>query len=78
MVALAEAASGREAEEGRTVFSAPGGGTRVGATLSALPFDLWSDPAATGLECVPYLVTGALVVADVSVFDNGLPVERTL
>ena len=45
MVALAEAARGREAEEGRTVFAAPGGGTRLGDELSTLPFELWSDPA---------------------------------
>ena len=36
--------SGREAEEGRSVFSAPGGGTEVGESLSPLPFDLRSDP----------------------------------
>ena len=75
MVGLAEAASGRQAEEGRTVFSAPDGRTRVGETLMALPFDLWSDPAATGLECAPFLATSASS-SDVSVFDNGLPIER--
>ncbi len=45
MVALAFAAGGRDAEDGTTVFSRPGGGTRVGDRLSALPFDLRSDPA---------------------------------
>ena len=44
MAGLAEAMSGQDAEDGRTVFSRPGGGTRVGDTLAALPFDLWSDP----------------------------------
>jgi predicted Zn-dependent protease len=75
MVGLAEAAGGREAEEGRTVFSAPDGRTRVGETLMALPFDLWSDPAAADLECAPFLATSASS-SDVSVFDNGLPIER--
>jgi predicted Zn-dependent protease len=74
-VALAEAASGREAEEGRTVFSAPGGGTRLGDAVSSLPFALWSDPGAAGIECAPFLATPASS-SDVSVFDNGLPVGR--
>jgi predicted Zn-dependent protease len=73
---LGEATSGREAEEGRSVFSAPGGATRVGESLSPHPFSLRSDPFAEGLECTPFLVTGASG-QDVSVFDNGLPLERT-
>jgi len=76
VVALSEALSGRDAEEGRSVFSAPGGATRVGEALSSLPFDLRGDPAASGLECAPFLVTGASGT-DVSVFDNGLPVGPT-
>ena len=75
MMYLLDATSGREAEEGRTVFSSPGG-TRLGEQLTPLPFDLWSDPGAPGLECTPFLVTGASG-ADVSVFDNGHPLERT-
>jgi predicted Zn-dependent protease len=75
MVSLVEASGGREAEEGRTVFSAPGGGTRVGEVLASLPFDLWSDPAAAELECAPFLTT-AVSSSDLSVFDNGLPLER--
>jgi predicted Zn-dependent protease len=70
------AASGREARDGRTVFSAPGGATRIGERLSALPFELRSDPAERGLECSPFLVAHASG-ADVSVFDNGLPVAAT-
>lgn len=76
MLFLAASAGGREAEEGRTVFSRPGGGTRIGETLTPLPFELWSDPAAEGLECTPFLATGASS-ADVSVFDNGMALERT-
>ena len=44
MVLAGAATSGREAEEGRSVFSAPGGGTRVGESLSPHPFTLRSDP----------------------------------
>ena len=76
MVPLGDATSGREAEEGRSVFSAPGGTTRVGESLSSQRFSLRSDPFAEGLECTPFLVAGASG-QDVSVFDNGLALERT-
>jgi predicted Zn-dependent protease len=76
MLFVAGAASGRESEEGRTVFSKPGGGTRLGEPLTPLRFDLWSDPAEPGLECAPFVVTTASS-ADASVFDNGLPLGRT-
>ncbi len=69
-------ATAREASEGRTVFSRPGGGTRVGGKLSALPLDLYSDPAAEGLGCAPFLLARTSG-PDTSVFDNGLPLERT-
>ena len=49
---------------------------RVGESLSPLPFSLRSDPFEPGLECTPFLVTSASG-QDVSVFDNGLPLERT-
>ena len=71
-VELTEALGGRDAEDGSSVFSAPGGGTRIGDALSPSPFRMWSDPALAGVECAPFLVAGASG-ADVSVFDNGLP-----
>ena len=73
MVVLSHALSGRDAEDGRSVFSAPGGATRLGEVLSPLPFRLRSDPAEPGLECAPFVIATASG-ADVSVFDNGLPV----
>jgi predicted Zn-dependent protease len=73
---LGEATGGREAEEGRSVFSAPGGGTRIGETLSEVAFDLRSDPKERGLECEPFLATTASG-SDVSVFDNGMALEAT-
>jgi predicted Zn-dependent protease len=76
MVVLSQALSGRDAEDGRSAFSAPGGGTRLGDTLSTLPFVLRSDPAAPGIECIPFVVATASGT-DVSVFDNGLPVAPT-
>ena len=69
-------AGGRAAADGHTVFSRPGGGTRVGERLSPHPVQLFSDPAHPGLQCAPF-VTAAASGPDRSVFDNGLPRGRT-
>jgi predicted Zn-dependent protease len=69
-------ASGRDAAEGRTVFSKPGGGTRVGEKLAGLPLTLRSDPNEPGLECPPFVVAHSSG-GDQSVFDNGLPTRAT-
>ncbi len=69
-------ASGRDAAEGRTVFSKPGGGTRIGEKLAELPLTLRSDPDEPGLESVPFVLAHASG-DDASVFDNGLPLEAT-
>ncbi len=66
----------RDAHEGRTVFSRPGGGTRVGETLASLPVRLFSDPAAPGLECAPFHIAHASG-RESSLFDNGLPLPAT-
>jgi predicted Zn-dependent protease len=68
--------SARLAHEGRTVFANPGQGTRVGEKLSKRQVSLWSDPAAAGLECAPFVVAHASSAYG-SVFDNGLPLART-
>ncbi|MFD5149144.1 metallopeptidase TldD-related protein [Streptomyces sp. NPDC058401] len=69
-------ASARDAVEGRTVFSKPGGGTRLGERLSPLPLNLRSDPNAPGLESAPFVIAHSSG-DDASVFDNGLPVPAT-
>ncbi|MFI8206327.1 metallopeptidase TldD-related protein [Streptomyces sp. NPDC085937] len=69
-------ASGRDAAEGRTVFSQPGGGTRVGERLSELPLTLRSDPNEPGLESAPFVLAHSSG-GDQSVFDNGLPLTAT-
>jgi predicted Zn-dependent protease len=69
-------ASGRDAAEGRTVFSKPGGGTRIGEKLSELPLTLRSDPNEPGLECPPFVIAHSSG-GDQSVFDNGLPTHAT-
>ncbi len=76
MVDVVYSASGQDAEEGRTVYSSPGGGTRIGERFFDLPFALYGDPAEPGLECAPFLVVGASS-SEASVFDNGMDLERT-
>jgi predicted Zn-dependent protease len=76
LIYLYWSAGAKEAAEGRTVFSKPGGGTRVGERLSALPVTLSSDPAAPGLRCAPFEIVHPSG-PDTSVFDNGLPLRRT-
>lgn len=66
----------RDAAEGRTVFSRPGGGTRVGERLSELPLTLRSDPREPGLESAPFVLTSTSGDS-ASVFDNGLPLSAT-
>jgi predicted Zn-dependent protease len=66
----------KDATDGRTVFSRPGGGTRVGERLASLPLTLRSDPGARGLECAPFVIAHASSRQS-SVFDNGLPLAAT-
>ncbi|HSJ22219.1 MAG TPA: metallopeptidase TldD-related protein [Nocardioidaceae bacterium] len=69
-------ASAREAHEGQSVFSRPGGGTRIGDRLSRHPVNLFSDPAHEGLEAAPFVMASSSDNVS-SVFDNGLPLSRT-
>ncbi|WP_338899030.1 metallopeptidase TldD-related protein [Streptomyces sp. TG1A-60] len=69
-------ASARDAAEGRTVFSKPGGGTRIGERLTELPLTLRSDPHEPGLESAPFALAHSSG-GDSSVFDNGLPLTAT-
>jgi predicted Zn-dependent protease len=66
---------GQDAEDGRTVFSAGDGRTRVGEQISELPVTLYSDPFEPGLECLPFVAAGSSS-REASVFDNGLPINR--
>jgi predicted Zn-dependent protease len=62
---LAGALNARTADEGRSAFSKPGGGTRIGERIVDERVTLYSDPADPGLLGQP--------------FDNeGLPVGRTI
>src|SRR6266699_1903539 len=76
LVYLYWSAGAKEAAEGRTVFSKPGGGTRIGERLCPQPVTLASDPGAPGLACAPFVIAHASG-PDSSVFDNGLPLRAT-
>jgi predicted Zn-dependent protease len=69
-------ASGRDAAEGRTVYSKPGGGTRVGEVLGPDGLAMRSDPRHSALSIRPFVVAGGSS-STVSVFDNGLDLTRT-
>jgi predicted Zn-dependent protease len=75
MINLVWSAGGRAAHEGRSVFTAPGGGTRSGERLTDRALTLFSDPSAAGLAATPFVVT-AHSDDEISVFDNGAPVGR--
>ncbi|HKY19812.1 MAG TPA: metallopeptidase TldD-related protein [Vicinamibacterales bacterium] len=65
----------RDADEGRSPYSRPGGGARIGERLFG-DLTLYSDPAEPAIEATPFchgLDSGSAS----SVFDNGLPIERT-
>jgi predicted Zn-dependent protease len=66
-------AGAKDALDGRTVFSKPGGGTRVGERLASLPVTLRSDPGAAGLRCAPFVIARTSG-RETSVFDNGLAI----
>ncbi|MDP3711960.1 MAG: metallopeptidase TldD-related protein [Mycobacteriales bacterium] len=68
-------ASGRDAAEGRTVYSRPGG-TRVGEVLAPQGFSVRSDPRDPALGVRPWAVAhGSSAMG--SVFDNGLDLPAT-
>jgi predicted Zn-dependent protease len=69
-------ASGRDAAEGRTVYSKPGGGTRVGEVLGPEGFAMRSDPRHPDLAVRPFVLAGGSS-STVSVFDNGLDLTPT-
>jgi predicted Zn-dependent protease len=69
-------AGARNADDGQTVFSKPGGGTRIGEDVAQRGVRLHSDPSYPGLECAPFVVAGASSDRS-SVYDNGLAIGPT-
>jgi predicted Zn-dependent protease len=76
MIYLYWSAGARDAYDGRTVFSSPGGGTRVGERLSDVAVSLRSDPFHPSMQCPPFITAGQSS-GDLSVFDNGLGLGPT-
>ncbi len=76
MIYMYWSAGGRDAHDGHTVFSRPGGGTRIGEQLASVPVALRSDPSAEGLGCAPFVLAHASGRTQ-SVFDNGLALAPT-
>jgi predicted Zn-dependent protease len=76
MIYLYWSLGARDAHDGRTVFSRPGGGTRTGERLTDVKVSLRSDPAAPSIECSPFTIARETSSA-LSVFDNGLPLAST-
>jgi predicted Zn-dependent protease len=64
--------SGRDAYEGRTVFSDIEHGTRVGQQIAQPTVRLFSDPHLPGLAATPFVVATASNSSQ-SVFDTGTP-----
>jgi predicted Zn-dependent protease len=69
-------ASARDAAEGRTVFSAPGGKTRIGEKVSGDKVSIYSDPKERGLEVAGFEIASGTSSWQ-SVFDNGAALEHT-
>jgi predicted Zn-dependent protease len=70
-------ANARNAEEGRNVFAAGEGRTRIGETLSSLPLTLKSDPHYPGLETLPFVSDVYTEDESSWTFDGGLPITET-
>jgi predicted Zn-dependent protease len=65
----------RDADEGRSPYSKPGGGTRIGERLFG-NVTMYSDPHEPGIETTPFH-HGVDSGGAASVFDNGLGLART-
>jgi predicted Zn-dependent protease len=69
-------AAARTAHDGQSVYSRPGGGTRIGERLTRHPVQVYSDPGYAALRAIPFLTTAASDEST-SVFDNGIALSRT-
>lgn len=76
MIYLYWSAGARDAHDGRTVFSKPGGGSRVGDVLTSSDLSLRSNPNEPHLQCSPFVVAHASS-SESSVFDNGFGLQPT-
>ena len=70
-------ANARDAEQGRNVFSAGEGATKIGQRFSELPITLRSDPFYPGLETIPFVNFTSSLDDTSWAFDGGLPINAT-
>jgi predicted Zn-dependent protease len=70
-------ANARDAEEGRNVFAAGDGATKIGQRLAEPPITLRSDPLYPGLETVPFVDFTSSLDDTSWAFDGGLPIRAT-
>jgi predicted Zn-dependent protease len=72
------AGSAREAVEGRSIYSRPGGGIRIGEQLcgETVRVSVTSDPYAPGIACAPFVMVPVNNEHE-SVFDDGLALSPT-
>ena len=69
--------SARDAEEGRNVYAASDGRTRIGERIATLPLTLRSNPDEPGLQCAPFDIATQSEGGLQSVFDNGAELTAT-
>ncbi len=62
--------------DGQTVYSRPGGGTRIGEQMVRESVRLYSDPTYARLEAAPFVEASGSSDRS-SVYDNGLPLGST-
>jgi predicted Zn-dependent protease len=75
MIYLLWSSAAREAHEGRSVFSNPLGGTRIGERLTSRALSLATDPDAPNMT-TPGIVVNVGSSSMSSAFDTGLPIPR--
>lgn len=78
MIYLLWSSGARAAYEGRSAFSVQGqkNQTRLGEQLTSRAISLFSDPTYPDITCAPHVIARS-GMDEISVFDNGLPLERT-
>jgi len=70
-------ANARDAEEGRNVYAAGDGATKIGQRLAELPITVLSDPRYPRVETIPFVAFTSSLDDTSWAFDGGLPINAT-
>jgi predicted Zn-dependent protease len=70
-------ANARDAEEGRNVYAAGDGATKIGQRLAELPITVLSDPGYPSVETIPFVAFTSSLDDTSWAFDGGLPINAT-